>query len=202
MFTGRSQILSATALAVVLAAGGIAALKMGRSSNVVGDVRTVGVVLDPKWKRIGLPASKFQDSVVGAGAFKCSLQLCEQEAMVIIGMRRATGLLNDVPKSGMQTGLTREKALEVLGDASPQNRSAIEDNLTGILVGPLAGFHLVRSQNSGFTGLPSSAVDLLQAGDQLVIIDVIAPKSGSEQAEAMLSEIENGIRLKGKAIVR
>ena len=109
MFTGRSQILSATALAVVLAAGGIAALKMGRSSNVVGDVRTVGVVLDPKWKRIGLPASKFQDSVVGAGAFKCSLQLCEQEAMVIIGMRRATGLLNDVPKSGMQTGLTREK---------------------------------------------------------------------------------------------
>ena len=202
MFGWRVSTLSTIGFLILLGLGSIAVFKVGRHGNIVGDVRTVGVVLDPKWKRVALNM-KLQGSLIDSGAYQCTLQVCEHDAIAGVGLRRAAGLFKSPnADSADQDGLTRDMAFEILVETMPQFRKAFDETLTRIKIGPLTGYRTVVSPDLKSTQLPVMAMDLLQAGDQLIIVSVAMKDGGAEEAESLLPEIENGIRLKGQPIAR
>ena len=145
MFGWRVSTLSTIGFLILLGLASVAAFKVGRHGNIVGDVRTVGVVLDPKWKRVALNM-KLQGSLIDSGAYQCTLQVCEHDAIAGVGLRRAAGLFKSPnADSADQDGLTRDMAFEILVETMPQFRKAFDETLTRIKIGPLTGYRTVVS---------------------------------------------------------
>jgi hypothetical protein len=212
---GLTHILGALLLITVLVFAGIAAANIGKSDHVVGNVQSVGVVVDEKWQPMVLPMKLPPSKIQEANAYRCLLTRCENESTAIVALIKAGGLLKTntldetkMPDADGQTSeLDREKALDFFNQTMGVPKMLIEDNLRSVTVGSLSGFRaniispLSMLGVSGEAQTPAVVVELLAAGDTLIFLTGMHPGGDSDVAEAVLSDIEAGIQTSGKKVV-